>query len=136
MNRRIFLQAAAALLPAKAQGQVSNPADPSNLRLCIVTMKGARWKVEENFQRMEHRVREGAKSGAQLVIAPESILDGYICCTDRHTTKEKMLAVAERVPDGVYITRARALAKELKIYLIFGFLERSGGELYLNYAQK
>jgi predicted amidohydrolase len=93
-------------------------------------MKGARWKLEENFQRMEHWVREGAKSGAQLVIVPESILDGYICCTDRYTTKEKMLAVAQSVPDGAYVTRARALARELRIYLIFGFLERSGGELY------
>jgi hypothetical protein len=112
MNRRIFLhksmQAAAACLPAKAQIQRSEgpledqePVDLSSLRLCIVTMKGAPWKLEDNFCRMEYWVRKGAKLGAKLVITPESILDGYVCCTDRQTTKEKMLAIAQSVPGGV-----------------------------------
>jgi predicted amidohydrolase len=86
--------------------------------------------LEDNFCRMDYYVREDAKLGAQLVIALESILDGYVCRTDRHTTKERMLAAAQNVPDGVYITRARELSGELRIYLIFGFLENSGGELF------
>jgi|SRR5581483_1672927 len=135
MNRRVFIQAVSAFVPAKAQrperpSREPRPVDLASLRLCIVTMKGVPWKLEDNFVRMESRVRQGAKSGAQLVIAPECILDGYVCCTDRHTTKERMMAIAQTVPDGIYIARARSLSRELGIYLIFGFLEKSGGELF------
>lgn len=102
---------------------------PSGMAVGIITMRGTPWKLEDNFRKLESYVRQAAKSGAQLVIAPESILDGYVCSVP-HTTKERMLTVAQTVPDGGYILRGRALSKELGIYLIFGFLERIGAELY------
>jgi|GEM_PF-1742571 len=100
------------------------------LHVGIVTMDAVPWELEENFQRMESYVREAVHRRAQLVIAPESILDGYVCGADPETTKQRMLHIAQTVPDGPYIVRAAELCRELGIYLIFGFLEKVGDELF------
>jgi predicted amidohydrolase len=100
------------------------------LQVGIVTMDPIPWQLEENFQRMETHVREAVRRRAQLVIAPESVLDGYVCGADPDTTREQMLRVAQTVPDGPYLVRAGKLSKELGIYLIFGFLEKAGEELF------
>ena len=98
-------------------------------RVGIVTMEATPWELEDNFQRMEEYVREAARRRAHLVIAPEGILDGYVCGADPNVTEEGMVGIAQRIPDGPYLKRGGALAKELGIYLIFGFLERDGEEL-------
>jgi len=88
------------------------------------------WALEENFQRWETYVREAVPRRAQLVIAPESVLDGYVCGEDPDVTKDRMLAVAQTVPDGPYLKRAARLSQELGVYLIFAFLENAGSELF------
>lgn len=98
--------------------------------LGIVTMKGDPWEVEGNFQRMVKMVREAAERRAELVLAPESVLDGYVFNEDPTSTKEEMLKIAQTVPGGEYLGRAGELCRELRIYLIFGFLERDGSDLY------
>ena len=98
-------------------------------RVGIVTMEATPWELEDNFQRMEEYVREAARRRAHLVIAPEGILDGYVCGADPNVTEEGMVGIAQRIPDGPYLKRGGALANELGIYLIFGFLERDGEEL-------
>ena len=100
------------------------------LRVGIVTMEAVPWQLEDNYQRLETYVREAARRRAELVIAPEAILEGYVQGADPDTTQERMLAVAQTVPDGPYIIRARRLSNELGVYLIFGFLERVGEELF------
>ncbi len=100
------------------------------LQVGIVTMDVTPWQREENFQRMEAYVREAVRRRARLVIAPESVLDGYVCGNDPDTTRERMRQVAETVPDGPYLARAARLSKELGIYLIFGFLEKAAEELF------
>ena len=44
----------------------------------IATMKATPWELEENFQRLEGLVREAVERRAELVIAPGSVLDGYV----------------------------------------------------------
>ena len=102
----------------------------NRFRVGIVTMEATPWELEENFQRMEAYVREAARRRAHLVIAPEGILDGYVCGADPNATEERMVGIAQHVPDGPYLRRGGALAKELGIYLIFGFLEKDGEELF------
>ncbi|MBI3943952.1 MAG: carbon-nitrogen hydrolase family protein [Chloroflexi bacterium] len=101
-----------------------------SLQVGIVTMGATPWELEENFQRMEAYVREAARRRAKIVIAPEAVLDGYVCGADPDTTRERMLEVAQTIPDGPYLRRGAALSKALGIYLIFGFLERDGTEMY------
>lgn len=96
----------------------------------IITMKSEPWKLTENFQRLEVHAREAARRRAQVVITPESALDGYVFNEDPTSTKEAMLEVAQIVPEGPYIRRAADLCGELGIYLVFGFLERQDENLF------
>ena len=96
----------------------------------IVTMEAVPWELEENFRRMEEYVREAVRRRARVVIAPESVLDGYVCGADPDVTREGMLEIAQTIPDGPYLVRGGELSKELGIYLIFGFLERDGDDLF------
>ena len=96
----------------------------------VVTMKSRPWELEENFRRLERWTRAAAERRAEVVIGPESVLDGYVFNADPTSTREGMLEIAQRVPDGPYLVRARELSRELGVYLIFGFLERSGADLF------
>ena len=57
---------------------------------------------------MEEYVREAVGRRAQLVVAPESVLDGYVCGADPEVTKERMLEIAQTVPDDPYLARGWA----------------------------
>ena len=96
----------------------------------IVTLKSAPWELEDNFRRLEAYVREAAGRRAQVIVAPESVLDGYVFNADPTSQVADMLEIAQTVPDGSYIQRAGALCRELGIYLIFGLLEREDQTLF------
>lgn len=96
----------------------------------VVAMGAKPWALEDNFRRLEGYARTAAGRGAEIVVAPEAVLDGYVCAAAPDVTREKMLAVAQEAPGGPYLQRAAALSRELGIYLIFGFLERAGEELF------
>ena len=106
------------------------PALAGRFRVGIVTMKGTPWELEDNFGRMENYVRQAASDKAKVVITPENVLDGYVCAADPYTTRARMLKVAQPIPEGPYVVRARKLARELDIYLVFGFLELVDKDMY------
>ena len=93
-------------------------------------LKSDPWALEDNFRRVEAYVREAAARRAQVVVAPESVLDGYVFNEDPTSTRQGMLEIAQTVPDGAYLRRAGQLCRELDVYLIFGFLEREEQELF------
>ena len=103
-----------------------------HLMIGIVTTASKPWKLEENCQSMEHYVREAVERGAELVIAPENVLDGCVAGSTPDVTRAKMLEIAQTVPNGPYIQRGCDLARELGIYLIFGFVERIDDERLYN----
>jgi predicted amidohydrolase len=90
-----------------------------------------RWDKEANFAKLAKYAREGKAHGATLVITPEGFLEGYVGNTAANpdTTEERYRAAAEGI-DGPLMTRVRALARELKIYLLAGFAESRGGNAY------
>jgi predicted amidohydrolase len=90
----------------------------------LVSMRGVPFALEENYRRLEGYIRQAAAAGAELVVTPEAVLDGY-CCT-RATSRRQMSAVAQQVPDGPYLTRAGILCRELGIHVVLGFLEQGG----------
>lgn len=99
-------------------------------KIGIIAMDAKPWALENNYERLERYVREASRRDAQVVVAPEAILDGYVCYAAADTTRERMLEVAQTVPDGRYIVKARKLSRELEIYLVFGFLERLKEKLF------
>ncbi len=97
-----------------------------------------KWDKEVNWSRTEKMVRAAATDGgADIVVTPEEILDGYVI-EEANTIKDKdeksrVIArfgeVAEPM-DGPYVRKACALADELDIFFIFGFLEKRDGKYF------
>ena len=110
----------------------------TSVRIASAAIVPDKWEKEINWTRTEIMVRKAAsEGGAQVVITPECILDGYVIelsnnikdITEKNKTIERIKSVAEPL-NGPYIQKACKLADELDIYFIFGFLESKDTKLY------
>ncbi|MBK5291408.1 MAG: carbon-nitrogen hydrolase family protein [Acidobacteriia bacterium] len=118
---KIFL----ALLP------VLTYAGDLSFQIAGLTLTPEPWNKEANLAKLERYTREAAARGAQLVVAPEGFLEGYVG-NQGHTpglTRDRYFAVGEEI-DGLLMNRVRKLAQELKIYLMVGFAERRNGKMF------
>jgi predicted amidohydrolase len=90
------------------------------------------WAKEANLAKFERFARQAAARGAQVIVAPEGYLEGYV--GNQHRTpdleQESYAARAAEPIDGPLLTRVAALAKELRVYLMLGFAERREGKVY------
>jgi len=108
------------------------------VRVASVSVIPDRWDKKGNWQRLQELVTQaGRQGGAQLVVTPEGVLDGYVINdvnSEKDSTRKKSLLrqfhdLAEPL-QGPYIRQARRLADTLNIYLVMGFLEKAGPVLY------
>ena len=118
------------------------PAEGS-VHVASASLVPVEWDKAANWATIERTARTAAAKGARLVLLSEGFLEGYVIM-DVNTKNEtfdalptaSQQAVLRRFiqigePDnGTYIAKARALSKELKIFLQFGFLHRIGGKVY------
>lgn len=81
-----------------------------------------------NYAVFEKLARQAAAQGASLIVTPEGFLDGY-AGNPRYTEPEQMPGLAEPI-DGPWLTKAAALARELKVRIAFGFSELRGDGVY------
>ena len=91
-----------------------------------------RWDKSANLAKLDRYVRQAAAAGATVVILPEGFLDGYVG-NDHDLDKGRYFAIAEPI-DGPSMTKVRALARELKIYLAVGFSELRGERVFNSVA--
>ncbi len=84
-----------------------------------------------NFARFERFAREAAQAGAKVLVTPEGFLDGYAGNTGffPEITPARLRELAEPA-DGPYVTRARQLARELEVLLVFGCSEKRGDQVF------
>ena len=82
---------------SEAEPPTPKPPSPSRTgpieytKIGIIAMDAKPWALEHNYERLEHYVREAAQRDAQVVVAPEAILDGYVCYAAPDTTRQRML---------------------------------------------
>lgn len=100
----------------------------STLTIGALRVAPARWDKEANFQKLDKYARLAVEKGAQLVVTPEGFMDGYIS-NDADLDPKKYLAIGEAI-DGPMMRRVADLSRELKIYLLVGFSERRGEQMY------
>jgi len=81
-------------------------------------------KIGENFESMVAAVRKAAENQANLVVFPECSLTGYV-----FSSRREALPFAETIP-GPSTERLVALCQELKVYVIFGLLEKEADRLF------
>ncbi len=103
----------------------------TQVRVAACSFRPRQFDVTANGDRLEELFRQAAAAGAELAVAPEGALDGYVVMPiiEGAEPAERMreAAVSLRGPE---IGRFQALAGELGICLAFGLAERIDGDCY------
>ena len=98
------------------------PGSFSSIKVAAISLKPVKWNKSANADKLESMFRKAARTKAELLVATEGVLEGYVVnevISDR-TKIEAMRQVAEPI-DGPNIRRFRSLARSLKKSLAFGF---------------
>lgn len=101
------------------------------VNVAAISFEPEKFALDDNLERLETLFRQAAAGGAQLAVAPEGSLEGYVVMPiiAGEQTPARMREVALTVRSAP-IARLRALARELGICLAFGFAERLGQEIF------
>lgn len=92
-----------------------------NFKIALIQTDLAFGMREKNLEKLEDLIVSAAKDGAKIVCLPESCNNGY------SNQIQELMEMSES-EDGETLTRMRALAKQLKIYLIVPvFLRKANG---------
>ncbi len=110
------------------------PAEFKTVRLASISFVPVKWDKESNWKKLEAMCRQAAGQGARILVAPEGILEGYLInevlrSKDRPQIDRRFFDISE-TREGPYVSKIRALARELKVHLVFGYSEREGGLIY------
>ncbi|MAT14101.1 MAG: hypothetical protein CMJ46_02395 [Planctomyces sp.] len=133
----LLLMAMITCLSSGGSVRAEDGADAGDAKSTAATMKVAsisfvpeKWNKVANADRLEKEIRRAKEAGAELVVTPEGMLEGYVVnevINEKDAAKKQELTnrfqeLAEPI-DGPFIQRFQKLADVLNIYLILGFLE-------------
>ena len=101
------------------------------IRVAALSFVPRKFDVTANADRLERLFREAAAGGAQLAVAPEGSLDGYVVTSliDGSEPEKRMREAAVSI-SGTVMRRFRHLARELGMCVAFGLAERIGNEVF------
>lgn len=101
------------------------------VRAAAISFVPVKFDLPGNADRLEKAFRSARAGGAQIAVAPEGALEGYVVneIIAGKASPETMKSVAVTMNDPV-IRRFQALARELKMCLVFGFAERIEDEVF------
>lgn len=112
---------AIALTLAVALSIPCSAAERKSVRVAMVQMEIMDGDLAENLDRAEAGIREAAKQGAELICLPEAADFGWLW----QDTKKDAFPIPGKYTD--FISR---LAKELKVWISVGCLEKDGENTY------
>lgn len=111
----------------------ANAVDPSAtvVEVAAISFVPGKFDLAGNADRLERAFRRAKEGGAQIAVAPEGALDGYVVNEIIAGTApaERMNDVAIPI-DGPVIRRFQKLAAELEMCLVFGFAERINEDVF------
>ncbi len=91
------------------------------------------WQVEENLKRTIAAIESAAEQGAEVAVMPECVLHAYSWDESQGKSQEfrdRLYSVAESL-DGEHLQLVRSKARQLGIYIMFGFVEKGDeGRIY------
>ena len=101
------------------------------VRVASISFVPKKFALDSNVLRLKGFFRDAAQKGAQIALAPEGALEGYVVneIIAGDASSERMRAVAVEI-DGPVIQGFQDLAKELEMCLAFGFAESIGNEVF------
>lgn len=101
------------------------------VRAAAISFKPVKLDIEGNADRLEKMFRDAAIGGAELAVAPEGVLEGYIVddIINEKISPKEMQRVSLTMRSKT-IQRFRELARSLNMCLVFGLAERVVDEVY------
>lgn len=101
------------------------------VRVAAVSFVPKKFDLAGNADRLESAFRKAQQGGAQIAVAPEGALDGYVVneIIAGKAKAEKMKHAAIAI-DHAVIRRFQKLAVELKMCLVFGWAERIEDDVF------
>jgi predicted amidohydrolase len=108
------------------------PAAEPGYLVAALSLTPEPWNKAANLAKFERYARQAAARGAQVIVAPEGFLEGYVGNEKRTPglSQERYAAQAAEDLNGPLLTKVRALAKELRVYLMLGFAEKRDGKVF------
>ncbi len=110
-----------------------------SLRVGVIQMNARRYDTQYDLAQAEKWIREAAAEGAKIVLTPECSVQGYprvsfppgsLMNTPNFVAQRaKIFAAAETIP-GPATKRFARLARELRIWVIFGMDRNLDGKLF------
>jgi len=90
-----------------------------------------KFDLQANADRLEQSFRKAREGGAQIAVAPEGALDGYVVneIIAGDAPPEKMNEVAVPIDSSV-IKRFQELARELRLCMVFGLAEKIDEDVF------
>ena len=118
-------------LAAVSLAQSDSDRPQQTVRVAAVSFVPKKFDLQGNADRLERLFREAKKGGAEIAVAPEGALEGYVVneIIAGKVSAEKMNEVALPI-DHPVIQRFQGLAAELDMCLVFGFAERIGEDVF------
>ncbi len=104
--------------------------DKRILRVAAVQFQSLPGDKPANLQKIESFVEQAAAQGVQLVVFPECCITGYWFI--RKLSVERLVALAEPIPDGPSTWRLIELARRHRISLGAGLVEAAGVGVFHN----
>ena len=93
----------------------------TSVNVAAISFRPEKFNLAANCDLLEATFRRAAKGGAQLAVAPEGVLEGYvvneIIAGKAEASQMNDVAITMKGPE---MRRFRALASELKMSLAFG----------------
>ena len=103
----------------------------TSVNVAAISFRPEKFNLAANCDLLEATFRRAAKGGAQLAVAPEGVLEGYvvneIIAGKAEASQMNDVAITMKGPE---MRRFRALASELKMSLAFGCAEKIGRNVY------
>lgn len=101
------------------------------VRVAAVSFLPEKFDLEGNADRLERAFRRAKQGQAEIAVAPEGALEGYVVneIIAGKASPERMREVALTI-DHPVIQRFQQLARELEMCLVFGFAERIGDDVF------
>ena len=131
--RRLPAAIAAAALATLLAPLVLAAADPEpGFTIAALTLTPEPWNKKANYAKLEQHARQAAAQGAEVIVAPEGFLEGYVGNEGKTPglTQDRYFADAAEPLDGPLLSQVRALARELKVHLMVGFAEKRQGRVF------
>ena len=109
----------------------ANDTGRTTIRVAAVSYVPEKFNLQRNADHLEKAFRAARKGRAQLAVAPEGALDGYVVneIIAGKAAAERMREVAIKI-DGPVIKRFQKLARDLQMCLVFGFAELIDKDVY------